>query len=53
LSPWDHAAAGLIAQESGATVEGWNGQPASKEFAIAGQESVVRELYRRLLAFDI
>jgi myo-inositol-1(or 4)-monophosphatase len=53
LSPWDHAAAGLIAQESGATVEGWNGQPASKEFAIAGQESVVRELYKRLLAFDI
>ncbi|MET0989260.1 MAG: inositol monophosphatase family protein [Glaciihabitans sp.] len=52
LSPWDHAAAGLVALESGATVEGRDGLPASKDLAIAGAESVVRALSARLLAFD-
>jgi myo-inositol-1(or 4)-monophosphatase len=53
LSPWDHAAAALIAREAGASVVGWNGQPPSKEFLIAGELSVERALTKRLVAMGI
>jgi myo-inositol-1(or 4)-monophosphatase len=53
LSPWDHAAAALIAREAGASVVGWNGRPPSKDFLIAGELSVERALTKRLVAIRI
>jgi myo-inositol-1(or 4)-monophosphatase len=53
LSPWDHAAAGLIAREAGALVVGENDAPPSKEFILAAEESVARALQSRLLHFGV
>jgi myo-inositol-1(or 4)-monophosphatase len=53
LSPWDHAAATLIVREAGASVRGWNGQPPSKEFLLAGEESLAAALEKRLVAIGI
>lgn len=53
LSPWDHAAAGLIAREAGASIRGRNGQSPNKEFFLAGEESVANALEKRLVAIGI
>lgn len=48
LSPWDHAAGGLIAREAGASVVGWDGAAAGTDFLIAAQPGVAAALERRL-----
>ena len=53
LSPWDHAAAGLIAREAGASIRGRNGQSPNKDFFLAGEESVANALEKRLVAIGI
>ncbi len=35
LAPWDHAAAGLVAREAGARVEGLHGRPADDQLVVA------------------
>lgn len=44
LKPWDHSAAGLVAQEAGATIGGLNGQPAGEDFYVAAPEPLFSEL---------
>lgn len=44
LSPWDHAAGGLIAEEAGAVVKGLGEARGDKEFLIAGHPQMVAEL---------
>ncbi len=44
LSPWDHAAGALIAQEAGATVKGRGDRRPSREFILAAHPNVAREL---------
>jgi myo-inositol-1(or 4)-monophosphatase len=44
---------GLSVREAGATVHGWNGQPPSKEFLLAGEKSVAAALQKRLVAIGI
>ena len=51
LSPWDHAAAGLIAAEAGARVAGWNDAAASKDFLIAAEPNLSLALEKRLAEF--
>ena len=48
LSPWDHAAGALIAQEAGATVKGRGDAAASREFLLAGHPDLVVRLEREL-----
>jgi myo-inositol-1(or 4)-monophosphatase len=53
LSPWDHAAAALIAREAGASVTGWDGAAASKEFLLAAEPTVADALRTRLLQLGV
>ena len=41
LSPWDHAAGVLIAQEAGALVKGWGEKNAGRELILAGAPETV------------
>jgi myo-inositol-1(or 4)-monophosphatase len=49
LSPWDHAAAALIAAEAGARVSGLRGERAGRAFTLAAEPSLAAELERVLL----
>jgi len=44
LSPWDHAAGALVAQESGAIVTGLRGRPAGREFVLAAPPRLAETL---------
>lgn len=55
LSPWDHAAGGLVASEAGAVVGDLHGGPASGAFTMAAPEGLfepLRELLERAGAAD-
>lgn len=52
LKPWDHAAAGLIAQEAGATIGGLDGQPAGEDFYLAAPEPLFSDLSELLARLD-
>lgn len=52
LQPWDHAAAGLIAQEAGATIGGLNGNPPGEEFYLAAPEPLFASLQELLSSLD-
>ncbi|HEY0260239.1 MAG TPA: inositol monophosphatase family protein [Lacisediminihabitans sp.] len=49
LRPWDHAAGALIAAESGASVGGLRGAPASQAFTLAAEPTVAARLEEVLL----
>ena len=53
LSPWDHAAGTLIAQEAGAHVGGLNGSRASAEFVLAAEPDVAKALEKALVACEV
>jgi len=44
LSPWDHAAGGLIAREAGATVKGRGSLAEGKDFILAAEPAVAQKL---------
>ncbi|MGI8578773.1 MAG: inositol monophosphatase family protein [Nocardioidaceae bacterium] len=50
LKPWDLAAAGLIAAEAGARVEGLHGAPAGELLVIAAPDSLFDALHGQLVA---
>jgi myo-inositol-1(or 4)-monophosphatase len=52
LQPWDHCAAGLIAQEAGAVFEGLRHRPASSEFVLAANPVLFVKLHGLLLELD-
>lgn len=52
LSPWDHAAGGLIAAEAGLTVAGLQGARAGAQMLIAAPPALFSPLHDRLLAYD-
>lgn len=52
LSPWDHAAGGLVATEAGMLVTGLEGRPPGAEILIAAPPALHGELHDRLLALD-
>lgn len=52
LNPWDHAAGGLIAAESGLTVAGLSGRPAGSELLLAAPPALFPALHERLVALD-
>ena len=49
VQPWDHAAAGLVAQEAGAVVQGLHGAPASSDFLLAAPEPLFGALHEMLV----
>jgi myo-inositol-1(or 4)-monophosphatase len=51
LSPWDHAAGALIAQEAGAAVFGRAGQPADRSLVVAAHPAVAEPLAELLERF--
>tara|TARA_R110000868_G_scaffold411750_1_gene708739 strand:+ start:40135 stop:40959 length:825 start_codon:yes stop_codon:yes gene_type:complete len=53
LSPWDHAAGALIAQEAGALVTGWDGARAGRDFILAAQPEVAEALVAQLSKLGI
>lgn len=53
LSPWDHAAGALIAEEAGAVVRGLDGARPSREFIIAGHPDVVGPLEELLVELGV
>lgn len=52
LSPWDHAAGGLIAAEAGLTVAGMHGQPPGGQMLVAAPPALFGALHERLAALD-
>lgn len=50
LSPWDHAAGGLIAAEAGLTVAGLNGAPAGPAMLVAAPPTLFTSLHDQLVA---
>lgn len=52
LSPWDHAAGGLIAAEAGLRVEGLQRAPAGEQMLIAAPPALFDALHDRLVALD-
>lgn len=52
LSPWDHAAGGLIAAEAGLTVAGLGGVPPGEQMLVAAPPSLFGALHERLVALD-
>jgi myo-inositol-1(or 4)-monophosphatase len=52
LSPWDHAAGAIIAEEAGARVTGWDGDPAGRDFILAAEPSVAEALQKLLHEVD-
>ena len=52
LSPWDHAAGGLVAVEAGLVVAGLAGRPAGPEMLVAAPPALFPPLHDRLLALD-
>lgn len=53
LSPWDHAAGALIAEEAGGVVRGLNGARPSRDFIIAGHPDVVGPLEELLVELGV
>ena len=53
LSPWDHAAGALIAQEAGAVVKGFGGARAGREFLLAGHPDVAARLEATLVELGL
>lgn len=53
LSPWDHAAGGLIAEEAGAVVKGLGAARPSREFLLAGHPDVVGPLEELLVQLGV
>jgi myo-inositol-1(or 4)-monophosphatase len=52
LSPWDHAAGGLIAQEAGLIVSGIDGAPPSSDMVIAAPPALFPALHAALQKLD-
>ncbi|TMR99255.1 inositol monophosphatase family protein [Nonomuraea basaltis] len=52
INPWDYAAAGLVATESGARLGGLHGRPVSPEFAICAAPGLFEELHDLLVTLD-
>jgi myo-inositol-1(or 4)-monophosphatase len=52
LSPWDHAAGGLIALEAGLVVSGIDGAPAGSEMLIAAPPAIFAQLHDALAKLD-
>ncbi|MER7501803.1 inositol monophosphatase family protein [Nonomuraea pusilla] len=52
INPWDYAAAGLVATESGATLAGLRGRPVSPDFAICAAPGLFEELHDLLAPLD-
>jgi myo-inositol-1(or 4)-monophosphatase len=52
LSPWDHAAGGLIAEEAGLVVSGIDGAPAGLEMLIAAPPAIFPALHELLAKLD-
>jgi myo-inositol-1(or 4)-monophosphatase len=52
LQPWDHTAAGLVAREAGARVEGIDETPASDELTIAANGALFPALHAALKDLD-
>lgn len=52
LSPWDHAAGGLIAAEAGLRVSGLAGAPPGPDLLLAAPDGVYRELHDLLVSVD-
>jgi myo-inositol-1(or 4)-monophosphatase len=52
LSPWDHAAGGLIAAEAGLRVSGLDGAPAGGDMLLAAPPAVFDALHDLLTGLD-
>ncbi|MGN9841797.1 inositol monophosphatase family protein [Nonomuraea sp. H19] len=52
INPWDYAAAGLVATESGARLGGLRGKPVSPEFALCAAPGLFEELHDLLVSLD-
>jgi myo-inositol-1(or 4)-monophosphatase len=52
LNPWDHAAAGLVAEEAGLLVTGLRGAPPSAVMLVAGPPALHRPLHDLLVSLD-
>ncbi|MEV4106377.1 inositol monophosphatase family protein [Nonomuraea sp. NPDC049695] len=52
INPWDFGAAGLVATESGARLEGLHGKPVSPEFALCAAPGLFEELHDLLAPLD-
>lgn len=52
LKPWDHAAAGLIAQEAGAVIGGLNGKSVEEEFYVAAPAPLFAQLIELLQGLE-
>jgi myo-inositol-1(or 4)-monophosphatase len=52
LSPWDHAAGGLVAAEAGLVVSGLAGAPAGPEMLVAAPPALFGQLHDRLVSLD-
>jgi myo-inositol-1(or 4)-monophosphatase len=53
LKPWDHAAAGLVAREAGASVAGLHGAPADASFLLAAPPELASALEETLLRLGV
>lgn len=53
LSPWDHAAGALIAQEAGATVKGLGDAAPSRDFILAAHPELAVRLERELVRLGV
>lgn len=52
LSPWDHAAGGLVAAEAGLVVAGLSGAAPGPQMVVAAPPALFRPLHDRLVALD-
>ncbi|MFI7698967.1 inositol monophosphatase family protein [Nonomuraea sp. NPDC049480] len=52
INPWDYAAAGLVATESGARLGGLRGRAVSPEFALCAAPGLFEELHDLLVTLD-
>ena len=52
LKPWDLAAGGLVAEETGAVVSGLHGRPAGEALVVAAREPLIGELRALLEELD-
>ncbi|WP_188187187.1 inositol monophosphatase family protein [Nonomuraea sp. SYSU D8015] len=52
INPWDYAAAGLVATESGARLGGLRGRPVSPEFALCAGPGLFEELHDLLVTLN-
>ncbi|PZG12975.1 inositol monophosphatase family protein [Nonomuraea aridisoli] len=52
INPWDYAAAGLVATESGARLGGLHGRPVSPSFAVCAAPGLFEQLHDLLVSLD-